>query len=93
MTDEPIRSGEFNAAFKGVKDALGALSERIAALEGLQTANLQAQIAEAKLEGARDADLRHIEKRLDRLAMGLGVVAAGFAGQLLWWVFQKVAAH
>lgn len=91
MTDEPIRSGEFNAAFKGVKDALGALSERIAALEGLQTANLQAKIQEAEQRGARDADLRHIEKRLDRLSMAIGVVAAGFAGQLLWWVFTKIA--
>ena len=91
MIDDPIGSGEFNAAMKRVEVGLDGLSRRLAAVEGLQQASLLARIKEAEEQGARNADLKHIEKRLDRLSMGLGLVAAGFVGQLLWWGFQKVA--
>ena len=77
MTDGPILSGEFNAAMKRVDDGFSAVGQRLAAVEALQQASLLARIKEAEEKGSREADIRHIEKRLDRLSMGLGVVAAG----------------
>ena len=95
MTDEPIRSGEFNTAMKGIKDALVQLSERVAQIESLNQASLLTRVSEAKkdgeAQGAQATSLASLEKRVDRLSTTMGIFAFTFAGQLMWWLFQRVA--
>ena len=91
MTDETIHSGEFNAALEGIRTAIDALSQRMAGVESLQQAGLVAKVDEAHKAGMQEANLLHIEKRLDRVTLALGALVVGFSGQLLWWVFTKMA--
>lgn len=105
MADEPIRSGEFNAAMQAIKaamaassestkDAINALAERVAGLESLNQATLMAKVAEAEATGeARGRQLQRLEmleQRVDKASTTITALMVFLAGQALWWAFNRI---
>lgn len=92
MPDDVIRAAEFNAAMRAVKDSMDLLTQRIAAMESLNQANLMAKVNEARAEGEAEgrsaARMEALEKRIDRQSNILNALTVTAAGQLLYWVIS-----
>lgn len=96
MPDEPIRSAEFSAAMKAMKDSVDALSQRVAAVEALNQTMLLSRINEAReegrQEGARDQQIADLGKRMDKFGNLTAGLSIAVGAQLLWTMLAKAFA-
>ena len=88
--EDALPRQEFNQAMKSMNMEMRHLRDDLAGIKSLMQAQVTAKIAEAKLEGQREIEIKSIQEKLDNFGKVFIGVAISVGGLAIWKFVELV---